>query len=377
MSFLGSVLRGGALILALALPARATDYPAPKQGDFTLRDFRFASGETLPELRLHYVTIGEPTGEPVLILHGTAGSAASMLTPDFAGELFGPGQPLDASRYFVILPDAIGAGKSSKPSDGLRTRFPRYDYADMVEAQHRLVTEGLGIPRLRAIIGNSMGGMEVWAWGQTYPDDADGLVPMASLPAAMAGRNWMMRRMILDAIRNDPAWKGGDYAEQPPAIRVANVWFGLATNGGSLNYLAIAPTREAADKVLDARLTQPFTTDANDYLYQWDASRTFDPAPGLTKITAPVLAINSADDERNPAESGIMEAGLKRLSSARYVLIPASKDTRGHGTTGLPRFWKDAFAAWLRDLPRHGTAGATVTAATVTAGAAATAGAAR
>ena len=347
-----------AFLVVAALAARpsailAADYPAPKEGDVVLKDFRFQTGEVLPELKLHYTTIGDPKGEPVVILHGTAGSAASMLTRDFAGELFGPGQPLDATKFFIVLPDAIGAGKSAKPSDGLRARFPRYDYDDMVDAQHRLLTEGLGLSHVRLIIGNSMGGMHAWVWGIRHPVYMDGLVPMASQPVAMSGRNWMMRRMLVDAVRNDPAWKGGDYVEQPPAIRVANVWYGLATNGGSLAYQAMAPDRAASDKLIDARLAQPFTADANDYLYQWDASRTYDPAGRLDAIRAPVLAINSVDDERNPPELKTVEAGLAKLAGSRLYLIPASAETRGHGTTGLPRFWKGEVEAFLRDLPRR------------------------
>jgi homoserine O-acetyltransferase len=347
-----AVLAAASLLAAAAL---AADYPKPREGDVVLRDFRFHTGEVMPELKLHYATLGEPTGEPVLILHGTAGSAASMLTKDFAGELFGTGQPLDAAKYFVIMPDAIGAGKSAKPSDGLRARFPRYNYDDMVEAQHRLLFEGLGIRHVRVIVGNSMGGMQAWLWGERYPDFADALVPMASQPTAMASRNWMMRRLITDTIRNDPDWKGGEYTEQPKAIRVANVFFGLATSGGSLNYQKMAPTRVAADKVIDARLAQPFTADANDYLYQWDSSRDYDASPNLERITAPVLAINSADDERNPPESGIMERELKRLKNARLYLIPATAETRGHGTTGLPVFWKAELDSFLKTIPRRGT----------------------
>lgn len=348
------VLCAALCALLLAPPGRAAEpYPAPKEGSWTVRDFRFHTGETLPELRLAYVTVGEPGGEPVLLLHGTAGSAASLLTPNFAGELFGPGQPLDATRHYIIIPDAIGAGRSSKPSDGLRARFPRYDYADMVAAQHRLVTEGLGVRHLRAVVGNSMGGMQTWLWGQRYPDFMDALVPMASFPTAMSSRNWMMRRMIIDAIRNDPAWAGGDYTAPPPNIRVANVYFGLATTGGSLAYEAMAPTREAADRLLDERLKQPFTADANDYLYQWEAGGDYDASPGLDRITAPVLAINSADDERNPAESGIMARELGRLPHARLYLIPASSETRGHGTTGLARFWAAQVGEFLRTVPRR------------------------
>ena len=340
----------GAVIVCATI-AVAADFPAPKQGAVVLKDFKFHNGEVFPELKVHYATVGEPGGEPVLVLHGTAGSSNSMLTKDFAGELFGPGQPLDARKYFIILPDAVGAGKSAKPSDGLRAKFPLYNYEDMVDAQYRLVTEGLGLKRLKLILGNSMGGMHAWIWGTRYPGFAEALIPMASQPTAMASRNWMMRRMIVDAVRNDPDWKGGNYTEQPKAIRIANVYFGIATNGGSLGYQKLAPTREAADKLLDFRLSQPFTADANDYMYQWDSSRDYDPSPLLEKIQVPVLAINSADDERNPPESGIMERELKRMKNARLFLIPASEETRGHGTTGLPRFWKSELESFLKTLP--------------------------
>lgn len=242
-----------------------------------------------------------------MILHGTAGSAASMLTPTFAGELFGAGQPLDATKFFIILPDAIGAGSSSKPSDGLRAKFPRYNYDDMVEAQYRLVKEGLGVRHVRLVLGNSMGGMHSWMWGAKYPDFMDALVPMASQPTEMSSRNWMMRRMIIDAVRNDPEWKGGDYSAQPQGFRVANVFFGIATSGGTLAYQKLAPTREAADKLLDDRLKAAFSADANDFVYQWDSSRDYNVSPKLEAIKAPLLAINSADDERNPPETGIME----------------------------------------------------------------------
>jgi homoserine O-acetyltransferase/O-succinyltransferase len=354
---LGVLARGlGAALLAVtALAARAADYPAPKEGDVVLKDFRFHTGEVMPELKLHYTTIGDPAGEPVVILHGTAGSGASMLTRDFAGELFGPGQPLDARKYFIVLPDAIGAGKSAKPSDGLKARFPRYDYDDMVEAQHRLLTEGLKLAHVRLIVGNSMGGMHAWLWGIRHPGYMDGLVPMASQPAAMSGRNWMMRRLLTQAVRSDPAWKGGDYTEQPQGLRIANVWFGVATIGGNLAYQAMAPDRASADRMIEARLAQPFTADANDYLYQWESSADYDPSARLSEIRAPVLAINAADDERNPPELGTVEAGLAKVGRGRLYLIPASAETRGHGTTGLPRFWKDEVAAFLRDLPRRGT----------------------
>jgi homoserine O-acetyltransferase len=278
-----------------------------------------------------------------------------MLTGAFAGDLFGPGQPLDASRYFIILPDAIGAGKSSKPSDGLRAKFPRYNYDDMVAAQYRLVTEGLGIRHLRLVLGNSMGGMHTWVWGVTHPDFMDALVPMASQPTEMAGRNWMMRRMLIDAIRNDPDWNNGNYTAQPRALRVANAFFGIATSGGSQAYHKLAPTRERADKLVDARLAAPFTADANDFLYQWDASRDYNPSSSLEQIQAALLAINSADDERNPPELGVMERELARIRNARLYLIPASEETRGHGTTGMARLWKQQLQELLQATPRRAT----------------------
>jgi homoserine O-acetyltransferase len=343
----------GVVLSLIAFAAAAADYPARSEGDWIARDFRFHTGEVMPDLRLHYTTVGAPSGEPVLILHGTTGSGGSMLSPAFAGELFGPGQPLDAGRYFIILPDAVGAGKSSKPSDGLRARFPRYNYDDMVAAQYRLVTEGLGLRHLRLVLGNSMGGMHTWIWGVRYPDVMDALVPMASQPTEMSGRNWMMRRMLIDAIRNDPGWNNGDYTEQPRALRVANVFFGIATSGGSQAYYKMAPTREQADRLLDGRLAASFTADANDFLYQWDASRDYNPAPGLERVQAALLAINSADDERNPPELGVMERALKRVSNGRLFLIPGSEETRGHGTTGLAKFWKQQLQEFLQVAPRR------------------------
>jgi homoserine O-acetyltransferase len=347
----GLSLLVGLLVAFTAAHAWAADYPAPKQGDWVARDFRFHTGEVMSALRLHYTTIGEPSGLPVLVLHGTTGSANSMLTPAFADALFGPGQPLDATRYYVIIPDSIGHGKSSKPSDGLRAKFPRYDYADMVAAQHRLLTEGLGVRHLRLVIGNSMGGMHTWLWGSMFADFMDALVPMAAQPTAMSSRNWMLRRLIIDSIRNDPDWKDGYYATQPKAFRAAAVFFGVATSGGTLAYQKLAPTREAADKVLDERLAAPFTADANDTLYQWEASGDYDAAPGLSRISATVLAINSADDERNPPETGLMQAALKQVKNGRLYLIPASEETRGHGTTGLARFYARPLADLLQGLP--------------------------
>lgn len=349
-----SIVLGAAAALAvstIAQAAFAANYPAPREGDYVAKDFKFHTGETLPEVKLHYTTIGDPANPPVLILHGTAGNALSMLTPAFADELFGPGQPLDATKYFIVLPDALGAGKSSKPSDGLRAKFPSYNYDDMVLAQQRLVTEGLGIKHLRLILGNSMGGMHAWVWGVNYPDMMDAIVPMASQPVEMASRNWMMRRMIIDAVRKDPDWKNGDYTEQPKMLRVANVFYSTATNGGSMAYQAQAGTREKADKMLDERLAAPFTADANDFMYQWDSSRDYNPAPKLEQIKAAVLAINSADDERNPPETGVMDRELKRLANAKLVLIPASVETRGHGTTGIAKFYKAQLEEFIRSLP--------------------------
>src|SRR3954454_21015271 len=290
-----------ALSIALVIissTALAADYPAPKQADWIAKDFKFHSGETTPELRLHYTTIGDPAGQPVLVLHGTGGSAASMLTPGFAGELFGAGQALDATKYYIIIPDNIGHGKSSKPSDGMKTAFPKYNYDDMVDAQYRLVKEGLGIKHLRLVIGNSMGGMHSWIWGVKYPTEMDALVPMACQPSEMSSRNWILRRLITDSITSDPDWNGGNYTRQPRSAQFASVFFGFATSGGNQALLKAAPTREKADALLDARLKVPFPADANDVLYQWSSSGDYNPSPNLEKIQAAGLAINAADDER-------------------------------------------------------------------------------
>jgi homoserine O-acetyltransferase/O-succinyltransferase len=337
----------------VSLSAMAADYPAPKEGTWIVRDFKFHTGEVMAELRLHYTTVGAPTGQPVLLLHGTTGSAASMLTPGFAGELFGAGQPLDAGKYHIIIPDSIGHGKSSKPSDGLKTKFPRYNYDDMVDAQYRLIREGLGIRHLRLVIGNSMGGMHTWMWGVKHPDFMDALVPMAAQPSEMASRNWMLRRMLIETIRNDPDYADGNYTTQPRSMKIANAFYAIATNGGTLAWQQAAPNRAQADKLVDARLAAPMRADANDFLYAWESSRDYNPSPGLERITAALLAINAADDERNPPETGLLERELKRVKNGRLLLIPASEDTRGHGTTGMARLWKQQLHEFLQAVPQR------------------------
>ena len=342
---------GAAMLVAMA--ATAQTFVAPKEGVYIVKDFKFHTGEVMPELRMHYTTVGDPRGEPVLVMHGTTGSGSGMLNPAYGGQLFGAGQPLDASKYFIILPDSVGTGKSSKPSDGLKAAFPRYNYNDTVDAQYRLITEHFGIKRLRLVTGNSMGGMQTWVWGTRYPDMMDAILPMASQPTAMSSRNWMMRRLIVDSIRNDPEWMGGNYTTQPRSAAFSSVYFGVATNGGDQALAKAAPTAAAANRLLDARLTAPYTGDANNHLYQWDSSRDYDPSPDIEKIRAAVLVVNSADDERNPPHTGLMDAALKRIPGARYHLIPGSADTAGHGTTGQARFYKDQLAAFLASVPKR------------------------
>jgi homoserine O-acetyltransferase/O-succinyltransferase len=337
-----------AIFAVISFTAMAADYPSTKQGDFIARDFKFHGGETMAELKLHYTTIGQPTGQPVLVLHGSGGSAASMLTPSFAGELFGEGQPLDASKYYVIIPDSIGHGKSSKPSDGMKTAFPNYDYDDMVEAQRRLITEGLGITHLRLVIGNSMGGMHAWLWAEKFPDMMDAVVPMASQPTAMAARNWILRRMMIETIRNDPDYNNGNYTSQPRMMKYAVAAYGFATSGGTLAYQEQAPTAAKADHMVDERLAAPLTTDANDFLYQWQASHDYDASAGLSRIEAKLLAINSVDDERNPPETGVTLDALSHVKHGKIYLIPATEETRGHGTTANAKFYKDQIERLLR-----------------------------
>ena len=347
-------MAAGLALAAMAFAGFAQNYPAPVEGSWVVKDYKFHTGEVLPEVRLAYRTLGAKTGEPVVVLHGTTQSGAAMLNPNFAGELFGPGQPLDANRYYIILPDSIGHGRSSKPSDGLRAKFPRYNYDDMVDLHHRLVTEGLGIKRLRLLIGNSMGGMEIWLWAQQHPGITDIAVPMAATPTEMSSRNWMTRRLIIDSIRNDPAYMGGNYTVQPKSAQFTSIFYGLSTSGGNQALQRMAPTRAAADKLLDSRLNAPFPADANDVLYQWDSSRDFNPSAGLEKITATLLAINSADDERNPPETGIMDREIKRVKNGRVLLIPGSDQTAGHGTTAQAKFWKEELARLLQSAPRLG-----------------------
>jgi homoserine O-acetyltransferase len=337
---------------ALAL---AADYPDPVGGDFVIHDFSFADGGTLPELKLHYVTLGKPVRDArgvvrnaVLILHGTGGSGRSFLTEQFAGALFGAGQLLDATRYFIILPDGIGHGLSSKPSDGLHAKFPNYGYRDMVLAQYRLVTEGLKVNHLRLVMGTSMGGMQTWMWGEAYPDFTDALIPLASAPTQIAGRNRMFRRMITDSIRNDPDWNDGEYTNQPRGLTSA-IYALMMILSSPLEWHKEGPTRDQADSYFDDEVRRRRSaTDANDMLYQFDASRDYDPSADLEKIKAPLFAINSADDEVNPPELGILDREIKRVKRGRYILLPISEKTRGHGTHSMPEIW-GGYLAELRE----------------------------
>ena len=342
-------------LLALSSFAHAANYPEPKHGDFTVRNFHFRSGETLPQLKLHYVTLGSPKRDKagvvrnaVLVLHGTGGSSSQFLSETFGGALFGPGQILDASRYYIVLPDGIGHGQSSKPSDGLRAAFPHYDYDDMVAAAHQLLTEHLGVNHLRLVMGTSMGGMHSWVWGETYPDYMDALMPLASLPVQIAGRNRMMRRMIIDSIEKDPQWNEGNYQTQPRGLTSA-VYTLMMMSSNALFWQKEAPTRDAADKFFDTWISARVPKmDANDLLYQVKASRNYDPSPKLETIRAPLLAINSADDVINPPELGILESEIKRVKNGRAIVLPITDKTRGHGTHSLPEIWKEHLAELLK-----------------------------
>ena len=336
---------------------RAT-FPSETEGDFVVKDFKFQSGETLPELRLHYTTIGKPVQDSagvvqnaVLIMHGTTGNGRAFLSNrQFAGGLFGPGQLLDATRYYVILPDAVGHGKSSKPSDGLRMRFPKYTYDDMVRAQHLMLTEHLRVKHLRLVMGTSMGGMMSWVWGYLYPDFMDALMPLASLPVEIAGRNRMMRKMMIDSIEKDPEWKGGEYQSPPVRGLTGAIHLMLMMVSSPLQWQKQAPTRVAAEAFLQNRINGYLKSlEANDMIYQYDASRDYNPAQHLEEIKAPLYAINSADDQVNPPELGILDREIKRVKRGRYILIPISDQTSGHGTHSNPSIWGKYLAELLAE----------------------------
>jgi len=342
------------LIAFTSLMASAADYPVPQEGTFVVKDFQFKSGERMPEVKLHYYTLGTPQKDSsgkvrnaVLILHGTGGSGRQFLTPNFAGVLFVPGGLLDVTKYFVILPDNIGHGGSSKPSDGLHMRFPHYEYDDMIELQYRLLTQGLGVDHLRLVLGTSMGGMHTWLWGEQHPDFMDALMPLASQPIEIAGRNRMMRRMIMDNIRTDPEWNNGEYKQQPHGL-AASIEILLIMGSAPLRMQKEEPTREQADAYLEDQIsTRMKTTDANDMLYYVDASRNYNPEPQLEKITAPLTAINSADDQINPPELKIIDRDILWVKNGKFVLLPITDQTRGHGTHTWPAIWGNYLAELL------------------------------
>jgi homoserine O-acetyltransferase len=366
------LLFASVIILAF-LPARISaqapanpaqpNYPAPDEGDYSIGHFRFDCGDSLPELRIHYTTIGHPvkdkngrTTNAVLIMHGTTGDGHQFLSKAFAGDLFGPGQLLDATKYFIILPDGIGHGKSSKPSDGMHMHFPKYTYDDMVRAQYLLLTGHLGVNHLRLVMGTSMGGMHTWVWGYTYPDFMDALMPLASLPVAIAGRNRIQRKMAIDLIEMDPAWKGGEYSSEPVVGLHGAISSLIFMVSSPLQWQKRAPTRDQADSMLDKMEQRYFSSlDANDMIYQLDASRNYDPSPHLSQIRAPLFAVNSADDQVNPPELGILDREIKKLPKGKYILLPITDKTMGHGTHSLPAIWGDR----LRELLAVSDPGAT------------------
>ena len=355
---------GAAICLSTVLAAQERPQqapPRPVEGEFVIRNFRFQSGEALPELKLHYRTLGtlrkDAQGRAVnavWIGHGTTGAGSQFASRAFAGELFLPGQLLDATKYFIVMPDGIGHGASSKPSDGLRAKFPRYGYLDMIDAQYRLLTEHLGVNHLRLAMGTSMGGMHSWIWGQRYPDFMDALMPLASLPAQISGRNRAWRKVVIDAIRNDPTWQGGNYMEQPQSLRTAAQMLWLVGSNPVLRQRS-APTLAETDKVLDAYV-RGYRGDANDVLYAIEASHDYDPAPGLEKITAPLMAVNFADDLINPPELGIFEKETARVKNACAITVPATERTSGHGTHTVAAVWKQYLAELLRASEKPGTA---------------------
>src|SRR5213082_431188 len=339
--------------------ATAANYPPPTESDYTIRDFKFASGETLSELRVHYRTLGKPekdaqgkTTNAVLIMHGTTGSGAQFIRPEFAGELFGQDQPLDAKKFFIVLPDGIGHGKASKPSDGMHAKFPRYGYLDMIAADYQLLTEDLGVNHARLVMGTSMGGMHTWLWGESHPDFMDALMPLASLPTQISGRNRAWRRMVIDTIRNDLGWNGGEYKTQPPSLRTAAEMLWLMSSNPVLRQKE-APALAKTDEVLDKFVSEIVKADdANDVLYALEASRDYDPGPNLEKIRAPLLAINSADDLINPPELGILEREIKRVPNGRAIVIPFSEKTRGHGSHTVAALWKDELVELLKETEK-------------------------
>ncbi len=343
------------LVVSTVAVACAAEYPAPKEGTFAVKDFQFKSGEKLPEVKLHYYTLGTPQKDAsgkvrnaVLILHGTGGTGKQFLNDHFAGVLFGPGQLLDAAKYFIILPDNVGHGQSSKPSDGLHMRFPHYEYDDMIELQYRLLTQGLGVDHLRLVMGTSMGGMHSWLWAEQHPDFMDAAMPLASLPAEIAGRNRMMRRMIMDAIRTDPEWSNGEYKQQPHGLAAA-LDILLIMGSSPLQMQKDDPTREKADAALEKFIADRMnSTDANDMLYYFDASRNYNPEPQLEKITVPLTAVNSADDQINPPELKVLDRDIQRVKNGKYVLLPITDQTRGHGTHTWPAIWGDHLAELLK-----------------------------
>ena len=342
-----------------------TNYPAPAAGDFTIRDFHFQDGETMPEVHMHYLTLGQPQRDEhgvvrnaVLILHGTTGSSAQFLRSEFADELYGPGQPLDVRRYYLIIPDNLGHGQSSKPSDGLHARFPKYGYRDMIEAQYRLLTEGLQVNHLRLVMGTSMGGMHTWLWGEIHPDFMDALMPLASLPMQISGRNRVWRRVIIDGIRDAPDWQNGDYHTQPSGLRVAAEMLYFMGSNPALRMKEM-PTLRQSDAVLDRYVAQCMTNlDANDVLYAFAASEDYDPGPDLGKIEAPLLAINSADDLINPPELGVLEREIKRVKHGQAIVIPYSDQTVGHGSHTKAVLWKENLVRLLKDTETKSTTGA-------------------
>ncbi|MFI4973948.1 MAG: alpha/beta fold hydrolase [Caulobacterales bacterium] len=354
-----TALMAGALA-ATSVFADPAPTPPMQSGDFVIHDFHFRSGESLPELRIHYTTFGAPRRDAaghvvnaVLILHGTGGAGTSLVRPQFSGELFGTGQLLDATRYYLILPDDIGHGKSSKPSDGLRGHFPHYGYEDMVTAEHLLVFGGLHVDHLRLVMGTSMGCMHTFMWGEAYPFEMDALMPLACNARQIAGRNRVWRDMVIDAIQSDPAWKGGDYTEEPrEALRTAadvQIIAGSAPHQMQKDL----PTRDEADKFLADTLARDLANmDANDTLYQVASSRDYDPSQGLERIAAPVMWVNSADDFINPPELGIAERDVKRIKRGRFVLLPIGPNTHGHGTHTWAVAWKDHLAELLKESER-------------------------